>query len=523
MAHPRLNTIPPEILDGILDYIEMDTEKRQNAFLSLSYTCRDLRDFGQARLLHTIDFTWPIEDRILMIGLVCSGVPKSYQPRPFCPDPRLHLLLRTILTRPDLALNIYHVHLDSWNVYMLEEYCREHGVQASYNDREIESLKSLLLTLALPDKGMWLKRVFAGDNDSIAALVISQLVNLCSLDLVVDYSKNRIHPRMLWTMFAHVFNREYRPQSTFPEQGTVHFAKLKKLKYNTQRYMKLPLIDTDVHQLAPLFSLPALDDVALSLLDLPLVKTLDFTQSNITTLYLQHSVVEVAEGVLKACPRLRSLYYVLDIYMSRDDPPSYFNLPKLQRALNWVKDTLETLTVIGNFFLDEYGNSMIWTSSFNEYSGIIGRLSEMSSFMNLTTLNTTLMFLTGYQDPEGLTLADVLPPNLQEFGIINLDGVILQSWESNEDQFRMCEIVTQHFLEMDKSQSTRPWLERINFEIDHFVQVESSYELIEAIEKLGVEFLSSVLGYDSPWPWRRARRFENGYLDRLGRPRPDDE
>ena len=137
-----------------------------------------------------------------MIGVVCSGVPQSYQPRPFCPDRRLHLLLRTILTRPDLALDIYHVHLDIWNVYMLEGYCREHGVQASYNDGEIESLKSLLLTLALPDKGMWLKQVFAGDNDSIAAL--SQLVNLRSLDLVVDYSKNRIHPRMPWTMFARV-------------------------------------------------------------------------------------------------------------------------------------------------------------------------------------------------------------------------------------------------------------------------------------------------------------------------------
>ena len=57
MAPPRLITIP---LDEIFDYIEMDTEKRQNAFLSLSFTCRYLRDFGQTRLLYTIDFTWPI-------------------------------------------------------------------------------------------------------------------------------------------------------------------------------------------------------------------------------------------------------------------------------------------------------------------------------------------------------------------------------------------------------------------------------------------------------------------------------
>ena len=112
----KLSELPPELLDIILEYIPDPGEGLQHRSLSaLSCVSKALRRLTEPVLYQRIHFTW---DEVR--------------------DPPLHLLLRTILNRSELANHIRHVFLDSWNMTMRENQAR--GVVASFNVKELELL-----------------------------------------------------------------------------------------------------------------------------------------------------------------------------------------------------------------------------------------------------------------------------------------------------------------------------------------------------------------------------------------------
>ena len=111
--------LPPELLDDIiLEYVPgPDVGLQHRSLSALSCVSKALRRLTEPILYQRIYFTW---DEVS--------------------DPPLHLLLRTILNRPELAYHIHHVFLDSWNMTIRENQAR--GIDASFNEEELELLKS---------------------------------------------------------------------------------------------------------------------------------------------------------------------------------------------------------------------------------------------------------------------------------------------------------------------------------------------------------------------------------------------
>ena len=80
---------------------------------------------------------------------------------------------------------------DSWNMIMRENQAR--GIDASFNEEELELLKSRISRCPNMADGVawWMGMLLEGTIDAIASVFLSQLWNIRSLDLIVDYSDNR--------------------------------------------------------------------------------------------------------------------------------------------------------------------------------------------------------------------------------------------------------------------------------------------------------------------------------------------
>ena len=297
-----LTLLPQEILDSILDHLHTADYSHDNEIyfgsavslsdpswgifplrkdlLALSLTCRQLWRKTRHRLYHSIGWTWN-------------------EPS----DPPLHLLLRSILNDPELGSYIHHLRFDSWNMYMLDN--KAHGISSTFTESELERLKEILTKLQVPSPDKWVARLLAGCIDTSTAILISQLGNLQSLDLVVDYSENRHNPDSLWSMAKLVLH-------SYPSPGPLAFKSMRRFKYFAKRYddsQPIPApgtYDTDLQQLLPMFSMPTLEELALSILDIAVFTWGDIAppQTRITSLTLNTSRVSNLGPILEACPRL---------------------------------------------------------------------------------------------------------------------------------------------------------------------------------------------------------------------------
>ncbi|KAE8136487.1 hypothetical protein BDV38DRAFT_293903 [Aspergillus pseudotamarii] len=107
--------------------------------------------------------------------------------RPHAPPP-ITQLLRTILSRPQLAAYITNIHLDG-DTYLLVEKFRWTIPKVPVSDAELDQLIIFIRGTGVPYSDLWIQELRQGTIDAFVALLLAQLSNLKYLYLAGDFTR----------------------------------------------------------------------------------------------------------------------------------------------------------------------------------------------------------------------------------------------------------------------------------------------------------------------------------------------
>ena len=300
-------------------------------------------------------------------------------------NPPIHQLLLTLLANPELAALVKHLSFSA------PYHVRNRGATPpiQLNEREMKTVQDMILEAQLPMEPAWTQALELGSINVFVALVLSQLHNLQTLHLDVDFFTET---KFLGLLFKHALLSD----SAFPALYHVRFALVK--SFERQGMKARVSIDRD--QVKALFYLPAIE----------IIEAVVFQQetfnwpapnppiaSNLKILKL--SLCELDENglqsILSATPNLEILTYErwCDIApFSRENMSAvYYDLEKLNLALTKVKATLQRLSLSVYFFTDyamEFDNP--------DGFGIKGKPQPYHEYVKLEYLEISFVILFGY-------------------------------------------------------------------------------------------------------------------------------
>lgn len=389
-----LLTLPGEILNPILlkgDFTSQDLS-------ALSRVCKPLRQLTLPRLYEAIVFNW---------STASSGTPK------------IHFFLRSLLETPCLSALVKHFRCIGGKNKGVR-YAKqspgtlwEEGATKTLEDGELVKMaKDVVHTADLPEPLLWIDALETGNIDAFVALILSQLPQLQTFHLDVDFITNN---RFIGFLFKHALSSNNQSSarrclSTFAHLRHVGFISA----LSEQSLPSRASLDTD--QVMSLFYFPAIEILDLYILNhralfswpkdnLPCA-------SNLRTLNLTDCEVD-EEGlkmVLSVTPKLERLNYhrQCDIDPPGGFPAPYLDLTILGKALVQVRTTLRHLSLSILF----YANTALEVDD-DRYHGISNLPFLFESFDKLEYLEVPFVILFGPHQARFPGLENLMPQFLR--------------------------------------------------------------------------------------------------------------
>ena len=303
----------------------------------------------------------------------------------------IHLLLRTLLSRPELASYIQAFTIDCRTPRMGPRHnivwrCGE----PEYTTDDMMRVTALINSLNFNRAEKWVIDLKRGEVDLFLGLLFSTFTNLRHFYLSIDYQQ------VCKGYFGEILQRsaaknslcsletvEYGGRETFCENVKDHCDEL-----HSQS-------DIDMRQIDLLFSIPSLKHISMSLTD-RLFKP-RFSLVDLSSLNLHQSTISPTGlgRILLATPCLKSLKYDAWIDVSIPVPDTrnkweHLDCNELGRELAHVKDTLEQLYISVSFFSTSEGIDQ-WVLfhgvTGTKFRGVGGKVQTLRDFTKLTNLN----------------------------------------------------------------------------------------------------------------------------------------
>lgn len=364
----HLEILPIELFQMILDYL----------------STKDLSAFSRTSKNH----------RALVEPILYRNI--HWEPAPSWPDeraPPVHLLLRSILIRPELAS-----YIDEFTFCLRApslQFCKypclwNHWKEPSPTSTEMMRVRSLIRSFQFASEDLWLSRLKLGEVDVFIALIISQSTRLRRL--LLDDPLDDGNPCLLGEVLDKALSMNF-------------LCVLEHVEYSNNfnnPHIYHQLIKSNYRAIQPLFSFPSLKSLRMSV---PHEDTrwlsADIPTTGLQSLVLHNSQVSVQTlGILlKATPSLALLIYetwinIDKIPHSPKEPWEYFDCAQLDRILAPLQRTLKELWIVLNFFSD----GLIYIDPMAKFRGTTGKLETLRNFGQLRRLRMPTTLLSGWAE-----------------------------------------------------------------------------------------------------------------------------
>lgn len=389
----NIEQLPLELLCRIITHLP-----RKN-LSALSCTSKTIRTAVEPALYREITFDWD---------------------RNWTNHAPVHLLLRCIVDRPDLALCIWRLEFCGQKPYSKWERCKwrrrykiptgqscsiwEHDNEPGLTSADMMVMASFISSLHLPAEGLWLRELYRGGVDVYIALLLSQTLNLCHLRLDSDFQHE--------TSFVGAILKKAAAMSQKPRLEV-----LEHINYSSDinNDPDITYHDVDLDQILPLFSFPSIRSVRMALPAKNIVwPSQKAPISSLTSLILHHTQLseEMLGHLLLATPSLRSLqyhsWYNIDSEGRLGRPHwEYLDCAKLGQSLACVQGPLEHLRISVRFI------SLQTDVALGGFRGMIDRLDTLHGFKKLLSLEIPIIVLLGWSAAAPVKLSNLLPLSLR--------------------------------------------------------------------------------------------------------------
>lgn len=339
--------------------------------------------------------------------------------------PPIDLLLRTIISRPELAPFVQCLALCYWKpswacISELEPGCDNYKLD--FTSQEMEQTALLIKSLHVPAERRWLTGLRCGKVDLFLALLITQLTALRRLYLPSNYHQ-------LDSFFFGVFL----------ECAIVRglFQALESVEYNNEdedglNQFEKRFVDMGLEHVLPLFSITSLKYLRIAIPN----HTISWPGgrapiSMLKTLVLNycHASPEHLGQLLLATCALKSLIYDawIDVDLRPNNKPSWvnsselFDSSKLNLALLPLKKSLEQLHISIHFFSKH--RRFIDNPFTHKFRGVVGKLTNLGEFTCLSNIVMPAVLLSDWTPEfEKFERVDRLPLRLTE--LLPIDSLV---------------------------------------------------------------------------------------------------
>ena len=362
-------------------------------------------------------------------------------------QPPIHLLVRTVISRPRLAMFIEDLDLGgikprtAWKAcpYRPRSYLPAGSStsiydaewQSTFSSKEMNAIEESGLLSCLTSRDMWLQELRRGEVDIFVAVLLSQLPNLKRLTLGSDFQRDT-------SFIGDIISSNIgsTPKQLFPALESVTFS-------------NDIVSDTDVafhfvhlNQVLPLFYMGSLRTLSMSLPPLAITWPQDkIPKSLLTSLVLSHSQLseENLGHLLMATPHLRSLEYHSHFDIDSGGRPGrthldYYDCSRLDESLAHVKETLDRLVLSVRF------SSLQSDVALGGFQGMSHKVQSLPHFKKLKDCVIPFIMLSGCDYDDKIAIGDLLPSNLEKI-----------CFTDDLDILGACEWTDEGFLELIKS------------------------------------------------------------------------
>lgn len=339
--------------------------------------------------------------------------------------PPIDLLLRTIISRPELAFFVQCLSLRSWKpslTYISELGPTGVSYKPGFTNQEMEQTALLIKSLHVPAERQWLIGLRDGRMDAYFALLITQLTALRRLYLPSNY---------------HLLGCFYFGVSL--ERAILRglFQALESVEYNNANEDGLYLSekrfgDMGLDHVLPLFSITSLKYLRISLPNhtiswpgghapISMLKTLVLN-------YCHASPEQLGQLLLATCA-LKSLIYDawIDVDLSPINKSAWanssevFDSSELNLALLPLKESLEQLHISIHFFSKR--RRFIDNPITHKFRGVVGKLTNLGEFTCLSNIVMPAALLSDWTPEfEKFQGVDRLPVRLME--VLPIDSLV---------------------------------------------------------------------------------------------------
>ena len=338
--------------------------------------------------------------------------------------PPIDLLVRTLISRPELASFVQCLALCYWKPYWACGFELEHGCgsyKPNFTRQEMEQMALLIKSLHLPAERRWLTGLWCGKVDLFFALLITQLTALRRLYLPSNYHK-------LDSFFFGVFLERGIIRGLFQALESVEFNNANEDGLNQS---EKHFVDMGFDHVVPLFSITSLKYLRIALPNhtiswpgghapISMLKTLVLN-------YCHATPGQLGQLLLATCA-LKSLIY--DAWIDVDLPPNksswthsseLFNSSELNLALLPLKESLEQLHISLHFFSRH--RRFIDNPITHKFRGVAGKLTNLGEFTCLSNLVMPAALLSDWTPEfEKFERIDRLPLRLME--VLPIDSLV---------------------------------------------------------------------------------------------------
>lgn len=337
--------------------------------------------------------------------------------------PPITQLLRTLLSKPQLAAYITSLHLDG-KAYTLH-VTRFKLPKIHIPEDSLDKLIAFIRRSGVPYRDWWSRELHDGSVDALVALLLAQLSSLKYLHLGRAFMRQSALTGMVL-------------RSAICEPGSFklgNFQHLQELSF-IHRESRDEACDRKVKNTAdilPFFYLPNLQHVSASIENPdkwawpaphapvpPKLKSLDLT--NIREGYLGEIL-----AVTKSLQTLRWKWYH-DSGVEDDFITQTVDLDQIATALSHVQGTLTDLAITA----DCQPAAAVGDQFFPGLEAV-GSLTALVKFDRIKTLHIPLAFLVGFAQDRTKRLQDVIPRNVEFLTIT--DDLALQNIDNIEEQW----------------------------------------------------------------------------------------
>lgn len=414
----KFSTLPLELLET---YIFIHLSKKELSILSRTST--RLRATIEPILYREITWQWQ---------------------RDLPHQPPIHLLVRTIISRPDLVMYIKKLDLGgvkprtAWKKkYPCTKYYQpaarsttcsvwDADSLSSFRSTEMHATEELILSLSPPSKDLWLAELKRGNVDVFVALLLSHLPSLQHLTLGSDF---QTHTPFLGEVMAG--NHGLTPKQPLPALQSVTYGK----NNNIIQDVNVGYYDVDLNQVLPLFYMESLRTLNMSLPPLPIHWPQNVVpKSLLTSLVLNQSQVseENLGHLLMATPQLRSLEFHFHFDMRSEGRRErkhwdYYVCKRLDNSLAHVTETLERLVLSVKF------SSLQSAVALGGFQGMNHKVQSLKHFKKLKQCVIPFIVLLDWYYDANIAMGDLFPSSMER--ICFTDDLGIEGGEWTDDEF----------------------------------------------------------------------------------------